>query len=187
MKNIYSKILTITLLTVIMITANATDIQRSGEVIYKQNEGLLTIPKVLIGPDYFTVKMQHKGEGLDFTVTDYEKIEPKPTVEILGSRAHVESIELLQLESFPVQIHVSVKGYLINGCEQIDKVYSEKTGNIFKLTITTKSIGENCTMALVPFQKGIPLDVYGLKAGNYTVLVNDVKGSFELGLDNIIE
>jgi len=34
--------------------------------------------------------------------------------------------------------------------------------------------------------KRYPLDVQGLKAGNYTVNVNGVKGSFELAIDNIL-
>ncbi len=42
-----------------------------------------------------------------------------------------------------------------------------------------------CTTALVPFEKIIPLPVYGLSAGNYEYTVNKkVTGSFELKSDN---
>ncbi len=44
-----------------------------------------------------------------------------------------------------------------------------------------------CTQAIVPYEKVVPLDVYGLKAGTYDVNVNTVTDSFELSTDNIIE
>ena len=44
-----------------------------------------------------------------------------------------------------------------------------------------------CTQAIVPYEKVVPLDVYGLKAGTYDVNVNTVTDSFELSIDNIIE
>jgi inhibitor of cysteine peptidase len=39
----------------------------------------------------------------------------------------------------------------------------------------------------VPFKINVPLDVYGLEKGNYTVDVNGVQGSFELQTDNVLE
>ena len=44
-----------------------------------------------------------------------------------------------------------------------------------------------CTQAIVPYEEKVPLDVYGLKAGEYDVNVNTVTDSFELSIDNIIE
>jgi len=38
---------------------------------------------------------------------------------------------------------------------------------------------------LVPFEEIIPLEVYGLPAGTYTVNVNGVQGTFDLEVDNI--
>jgi inhibitor of cysteine peptidase len=39
----------------------------------------------------------------------------------------------------------------------------------------------------VPFSETIPLEVQGLKAGNYTVNVNGITGSFELAVDNTLD
>ena len=38
---------------------------------------------------------------------------------------------------------------------------------------------------IAPFEETIPLEVYGLSAGTYTVDVNGVQGSFVLEIDNI--
>jgi inhibitor of cysteine peptidase len=39
---------------------------------------------------------------------------------------------------------------------------------------------------LAPFEEVIPLKVYGLPAGTYTVEVNGVQGTFGLEIDNIL-
>jgi len=102
--------------------------------------------------------------------------------------AVVESTEILVLESFPVQIHVIAKGYLPDGCTEIDRVEEERDENTFTVTITTKRPKDMmCTQAIVPYEEKVPLDVYGLKAGTYNVNVNTVTDSFELSTDNIIE
>lgn len=102
--------------------------------------------------------------------------------------AVVESTEILVLESFPVQIHVVAKGYLPDGCTEIDRVEEERNGNTFTVTITTKRPKDMmCTQAIVAYEKVVPLDVYGLKKGMYDVNVNTVADSFELSTDNIIE
>ncbi|MCQ1536459.1 protease inhibitor I42 family protein [Methanosarcina sp. KYL-1] len=102
--------------------------------------------------------------------------------------ANVENIQIMILESFPVQVKVVVEGYLPDGCTEIDKIETEREGNTFNVSISTKRPKDAiCTQALRPFAITIPLDVYGLKAGTYTVDVNGVTGTFELATDNIIE
>lgn len=100
--------------------------------------------------------------------------------------AAVESIDILILESFPVQVQAVARGNLPDGCTTLNEVTVERTGNTFQVTITTvRPVGMVCTEALVPFEKVIPLDVYGLPAGTYTVIVNGVSGTFELAVDNV--
>ena len=101
--------------------------------------------------------------------------------------ARVETVELLMLESFPVQINVVARGSLPDGCTKIHEIIKEREGNSFLVTIrTARPADAMCTQALVPFQEVISLDVVGLKAGKYTVEVNGVKGSFELSQDNVL-
>lgn len=102
--------------------------------------------------------------------------------------ANVESIQIVTLESFPAQIQVIAKGYLPDGCTEIDGIKNESEGNVFNITISTKRpIDAICTQAIKSFTETIPLEVRGLKAGNYTVNVNGVTGSFELPVDNVPE
>lgn len=99
--------------------------------------------------------------------------------------AKVESVQIVTLESFPVQIQVIAKGYLPDGCTEIDEIKNESKGNVFNINIGTKRPKDAlCTQATKNFTETIPLEVRGLKAGNYTVNVNGVTESFELSVDN---
>ena len=99
--------------------------------------------------------------------------------------AVVENIEILTLESFPVQINVITKGYLPDGCTEIGDITKSNDGNAFVVNIETiRPADVMCTQAIVPYEEVISLDVYGLKAGTYSVVVNGVNGSFELTMDN---
>lgn len=109
------------------------------------------------------------------------------TGKFIYGNATVESIEIMVLESFPIQIKVNAIGYLPDGCTRIDEITKEKKDSTFFVNIkTVRPADMFCTEAIVPFQEVIPLDVYGLKAGIYTVNVNGVNGTFELVTDNII-
>lgn len=99
--------------------------------------------------------------------------------------AKVESVQIATLESFPVQIQVIAEGYLPDGCTEIDEIKNESKGNVFNINISTKRPKDAlCTQATKNFTETIPLEVRGLKAGNYTVNVNGVTESFELSVDN---
>ncbi len=105
--------------------------------------------------------------------------------EYIYGTAVVENIEILTLESFPVRINVITKGYLPDGCTEIGDITKSKDGNTFVVNIETiRPADVMCTQAIVPYEEVIPLDVYGIKAGTYSVVVNDVRGSFELATDN---
>ena len=98
----------------------------------------------------------------------------------------VEAIEILILESFPVQVHVIARGQLPDGCTRIDQINRQRNGTTFIVTITTNRPAQAfCTLALVPFEEVVVLDVFGLAAGVYTVEVNDVTDSFSLEVDNL--
>jgi inhibitor of cysteine peptidase len=106
--------------------------------------------------------------------------------EVVRGLARVESIEILILESFPVQVQVRAQGNLPDGCTTIDETLQERSGNTFVVKVTTaRPKGALCTEALVPFETTIALDVLGLEAGTYTVTVNGVGGTFTLDVDNV--
>ncbi|WP_420644204.1 NBR1-Ig-like domain-containing protein [Candidatus Leptofilum sp.] len=106
----------------------------------------------------------------------------------LQQEAAVDSIEILILESFPVQVNVRARGDLPDGCTTIDNVETTQQGTTFNINITTlRQTGELCTEALVPFEETISLDVLGLSAGTYAVNVNGINGSFTLQVDNVAQ
>lgn len=109
------------------------------------------------------------------------------TGEFIFGNAPVEDIEIMILESFPVQVNLNVKGYLPDSCTDIHTITKEKDGNTFFVNITTiRPADAICAQVIVPFEEKISLDVYGLKAGIYNVSVNNIKGTFILEMDNIL-
>jgi hypothetical protein len=118
------------------------------------------------------------------TLTPTTETEDGGTIE---GEARVSGIEILILESFPVQVNVVARGSLPDGCTEIDRVEQMREGDTFRVTITTRRPrNQMCTEAEVPFEEVISLDVAGLEAGEYTVDVNGVRDTFELAVDNVL-
>ena len=114
-----------------------------------------------------------------------------PSGGTVRGEAVVDAIDILILESFPVQVQGLPRGFLPAGCteidtvSQIDGVGQDRADRTFTVTITTARPADAiCTQALVPFEETFSLDVYGLPAGVYTVDVNGVSDTFELAVDN---
>lgn len=164
------------------------EITAAIECIATYHEGVLEVPCVAVkdAGKIYTANLlwQKSTEPMVFSLQNAQLKKPLPT-EPEKPKAHIEAIEILILESFPVQVHVIAKGYFADGCGRIDKINTEKSANTFTVIITTHSIGEVCTQALVPFEEKIPLAVNGLKAGVYSVDVNGIMGTFELAVDNV--
>ena len=108
------------------------------------------------------------------------------SLEPIYDLANVEYIDIVILESFPVQVHVVASGYLPNPCTEIDQITQERTDNHFSIKISTYRSPGICIQIIVPFEETIPLEVDGLHAGTYTVEVNGIQGSFVLKTDNLL-
>ena len=100
--------------------------------------------------------------------------------------APVEEIEIVILESFPVQVQVIARGNLPDPCTEIFEVLQERKENTFFVAIKTYRPPGFCIQVLAPFEEIIPLEVYGLPAGTYIVDVNGVQDTFDLEVDNIL-
>lgn len=99
--------------------------------------------------------------------------------------APVDNIDIEVLESFPVQVQVVATGNLPNGCHDIGQISVGYENNSYDIEIPmTSTNADACTQALVPYERTIPLNTLGLKAGEYLVDVNGVYGNFELMVDN---
>ena len=99
---------------------------------------------------------------------------------------YVDSFEILIMESFPVQVMVKVVGNLPDGCTSIVGSKSEMVDDsTFELSIFTERPEDMmCTMALVPFEESIRLEVEGLSAGTYIVKGFGLEEAFTLDIDN---
>lgn len=102
------------------------------------------------------------------------------------SLAPVEEIKIVILESFPVQVQVIARGNLPDPCTEISEVLQEREGDTFLITIKTYRSPGFCIQVLASFEEIIPLEVYGLPAGTYTVDVNGVQDTFDLEVDNFV-
>lgn len=128
----------------------------------------------------------------DQPVSSDQKPAPSPVVDLdkyeVGESVYVETADALILESFPLQVNIKITGNLPDGCTTIYQTESEQEGNSFKVKILTLREKEAmCTQALVPFETSVPLDVLGLPAGTYQVMVYDVNTEFIFTQDNIIQ
>jgi hypothetical protein len=126
--------------------------------------------------------------GLDQPVSsdDPDAAKPEPGLEdVIVGEAIVEEVELSILESFPVQVHARITGFLGDGCTEVGQIKQWREGNVIYVTVgTVRPADAICTMALLPLETAVPLDVAGLPAGSYTVDVHGVTAAFELAVDN---
>lgn len=156
----------------------------SNEVVPIFNDDTLRIPTVdsLEESGKFQdviFKLNEKGEWL---LLDY-----KAGKEI----QNIKEVEIIQTETFPIQVFLKVSGYFSNGCRNIGQIRHKLVENNFEVFIY---YGNNkkfppeeftCTTAIVPFSEIIPLPIYSLKEGMYGYTVNGgFKGVFDLASDN---
>lgn len=122
--------------------------------------------------------------------SDDTAVRPEPTTEIkedtVIKEAALNGMQVLILESFPVQINVQVSGILSDGCTSFGPVQVEQVKDTFYVTVqTTRPADRMCTQVVSFFEETISLDVLGLPAGKYTVDVNGLTDTFELSVDNV--
>ncbi len=124
--------------------------------------------------------------GAPVPVTTTSPVTPIPTSAPAIREAQVDSIDVQILESFPVQINVVAHGQLTEACAQLSDIKQRYEPHEFQIAIyTTSPTDRGCVQVITPFEKVIPLNVTDLPAGVYTVVVNGVRGSFKLDVDNV--
>jgi inhibitor of cysteine peptidase len=102
-----------------------------------------------------------------------------------GGRAYVESVDVMLLESFPLQVRVGVAGQLSDPCTALGEPRVSRDGTTFRVALpTTREPGRVCAQVLVPFETTVRLDVQGLPKGTYTVDVEGTTASFTFERDN---
>lgn len=103
-----------------------------------------------------------------------------------GGGLSITQTRLSILESFPVQVQLNIEGQLPDACTSVSQVSSSRSGNTFTVTVQTERLEAECPVGPVPFEEQIQLDVLGLPAGEYEVVVEGVSQSFTLSVDNVL-
>ncbi len=96
----------------------------------------------------------------------------------------VDTVDVMIMESFPVQAQALVRGNLADGCTVIADTAVRRDGMMLYVDIRTTRQSEMCTQVLVPFERSVTLPVAGLAAGTYTVSVAGISKSFTLAMNN---
>lgn len=99
----------------------------------------------------------------------------------------MDSVEVLLLESFPVQVSIKEAGNKSVPCVELQPVALSREGDLFTVVIAETSLGpaETCIAVPDPFELSFALDVLGLSAGTYGVNVNGTEAQFSLDVDNV--
>ena len=143
-------------------------------------DGVLAIPQAAMidgtNPVYYIdIQMVDNGDG---------------TLSVVGGEqqnlVQVDSVEVLIMESFPVQVGLAVSGYKSVPCVELLPAAVARQDNLFTVVLAETLLGpaESCIAVIDPFETNVSLDVLGLSAGTYSVTVNGVEAEFELEMDN---
>lgn len=99
----------------------------------------------------------------------------------LHDPVYIDRTELLQLESFPVQVRLKVDGQLPDPCHEAVWSVSEpdEAGRIDVELHSEAPVGLDCIQVIQPMSLSIPIGSF--RSGSYSVWLNgDKVGSFDL-------
>ncbi len=158
-----------------------TDESKSDYPVYR--DGILTVPRV--DTDAQSGLFQDGVFQYDSTVdawrlVEFQTVPVSPIFLVEG-----DGVEAIVTDTFPIQVLLKVKGNFSDSCGVPGRISQRLEDNRFEIVINVSNDSQACFPALVPFEKTIPLEVYGLPAGVYEYTVNgEQSGTFELTADN---
>ncbi|MFH1330249.1 MAG: hypothetical protein ABIJ48_06340 [Actinomycetota bacterium] len=104
---------------------------------------------------------------------------PIATLPIAGRLpVYIHSVDLLLLESWPVQVHAVIRGTLPTPCHTLAWDLGEPAGDgsIVLSVFSTADLDAVCTQVLEPFERSIPVGSF--TSGSYVLVVNGVDYPF---------
>ena len=165
-------------IALVLLTAVCCQSVLAQPAVYKDQ--VLTIPQgAVIGTDdvtYFeSIELQATDDGSFVLVAAEQR-----------SLVYVDSVDVVIMESFPVQVSVTVSGNKSVPCVELLTPAISYKENTFTIALAESQLGpaETCIAVLDPFETTFALDVKGLAAGDYQVNVNGVTTEFSLQADN---
>ncbi|MCU0280942.1 MAG: hypothetical protein MUE66_03760 [Acidimicrobiia bacterium] len=107
--------------------------------------------------------------------------QPTTSLPIVGRfPVYIDGVEILLLESWPVQVKAVIRGTLPTPCHNLVWNLGEPgaDGRIVLSVFSTVDLDQVCTQVLHPFEQTI--DVGSFTSGAYTLIVNGVEYPFEI-------
>ncbi len=140
----------------------------------------------LVIPEGAVISGNSKAYYSDITLAMDEQGSLVITGASKNSLVTVEEVDVLVMESFPLQVNLSVSGFLSVPCVELLSPAVSYASNQFTVVLAESTLGpaETCIAVLEPFQTNVPLNVTDLPAGTYLVDVNGIETEFTLDLDN---
>ena len=103
-----------------------------------------------------------------------------PTAAREADRLTVESVEVRIMESLPVQVSASVRGYLRDGCETLGATTQSRSGSTITVAIATdRETDRSCIQVISPVQQDVRLEG-DFSAGTYLLRVNGLERTFRV-------
>ena len=113
-----------------------------------------------------------------FAEAKLSKDNPNKDDNLIIEDMKIEDISILLLESFPLQVHVIVKGVSRNSCIKLNEITQKRDGNTVNIHITTKQPKDAVCLQVVTFiTERIPLEG-GFLPGRYNLIINGVIKEF---------
>jgi hypothetical protein len=108
--------------------------------------------------------------GYQFTYDFDAQVQGTSPVQFNQADNSIESVDVVEMESFPVQLVIKVKGYR-DGCDFPVEVDQTQDGSTIKVHIYRNVPADiMCTMIAVDYEASIPLGAF--QPGEYTIDVN---------------
>lgn len=127
-----------------------------------------------------------QSSDMDTEIMDYDSDDMDTGMD-MGTLAAINSVSIMDSETFPIQKILQVQGDLPNGCTYLNEAQQLRDGNVFYVNLSTRTEGDVCTEALVPYDVKIPLNITNLPSGVYLVNINGREMSFEIAMQNTLD
>lgn len=105
---------------------------------------------------------------------------PTPGAPFVVEPIQIDRVEVLIMESFPVQVSAHVTGIVGDGCSELHRVEQTRSGNVVTIIITRqRRLADVCTMIAQLYDEMLKLEG-SFPAGDYTLKVNNVEQTFRI-------
>ena len=130
---------------------------------------------------------EKRYDNLVKAIREFSEPRFQDSKEFIIDQFPVTDISIEILESFPLQVHVVVEGYLRDACTSVNETTQRRNGNTAYVNITTKRPkDEMCAQVITETTVRVPLDGVFFP-GRYKVIVNDVKKDFVIQGEGFVE